>query len=122
MKSEMDDISDLKTEKERMQDSLEEKDALIALLLAQNEVAKRREKIRGDEEILFVAVPVNDDGYIDKNELKEKILAEESSFECLPPEMANGMNKEAQIEHFMQTVETNEDGKIKREELLNYYF
>ena len=45
----------------------------------------------------------------------------EEGFEPLPPGMADGMDKEAQIAKFFEIADTNADGKISKDELVGFF-
>ena len=72
-------------------------------------ISEMRTRVATDIEGLFGMVDVNNDGFIEKDELREKM---DEGFEPLPPGMADGMDKNAQIAKFFEIADTNADGKI----------
>ena len=77
-----------------------------------------RQRVASDIDGLFGMVDDNSDGFIEKDELRQKM---EEGFEPLPPGMADGMDKEAQIAKFFEIADTNRDGKVDKAELTNFF-
>ena len=82
------------------------------------EIAEMRQRVAHDIDGLFGMVDDNSDGFIEKDELRSKM---EEGFEPLPPGMADGMDKEAQIAKFFEIADTNADGKISKDELVGFF-
>ena len=82
------------------------------------EIAEMRSRVSSDIDGLFGMVDENGDGFIEKDELREKM---NEGFEPLPPGMADGMDKEAQINKFFEIADANADGKISKDELVGFF-
>ena len=84
----------------------------------QQDIDDMRDRVKTDIDGLFNMVDDNGDGFLEKAELRAKM---EEGFEPLPPGMADGMDKEAQIEKFFQIADANADGKISKDELAGFF-
>ena len=82
------------------------------------EIAEMRTRVGTDIDSLFGMVDENNDGMIEKAELRTKM---EEGFEPLPPGMAEGMDKEAQLNKFFEIADANSDGKISKPELVAFF-
>ena len=63
-------------------------------------------------------VDVNGDGFIEKEELRAKM---DEGFEPLPPGFADGWDKEKQINEFFKLADVNDDGKVSKDELRDFF-
>ena len=83
-----------------------------------SEIQAMREKVTQDIDGLFSMVDADGNGYIEKEELMQKMT---EGFEPLPPGVADNMTAEQQINKFMEIADTNKDGKVDKQELTAFF-
>ena len=83
-----------------------------------SEIQAMREKVTQDIDGLFSMVDADGNGYIEKEELIQKMA---EGFEPLPPGVADNMTAEQQINKFMEIADTNRDGKVDKQELTAFF-
>ena len=82
------------------------------------EIQAMREKVTSDIDGLFSMVDADGNGYIEKDELIQKMS---EGFEPLPPGVADNMTAEQQINKFFEIADTNRDGKVDKQELTAFF-
>ena len=82
------------------------------------EIQAMREKVTSDIDGLFSMVDADGNGYIEKDELIQKMS---EGFEPLPPGVADNMTAEQQIAKFFEIADTNRDGKVDKQELTAFF-
>lgn len=82
------------------------------------EIQAMREKVTSDIDGLFSMVDADGNGYIEKDELIQKMS---EGFEPLPPGVADNMTADQQIAKFFEIADTNRDGKVDKQELTSFF-
>ena len=83
-----------------------------------SEIADMRAKVQSDIDGLFAMVDADGNGYIEKEELIQKMA---EGFEPLPPGVADNMTAEQQLNKFFEIADTNRDGKVDKTELTDFF-
>ena len=78
---------------------------------------KRQARQQADQ--IFQKLDLDNNGSIDKEELR-RVMTEDPTCQPLPPQCCENMTQEQVIEKFFAEADTNKDGVVTKDELMDF--
>ena len=81
--------------------------------------AEVKRQAREQADAIFAKLDLDGNGSIDKDELR-RVMTTDPTCQPLPPNLSEGLNQEEQVNKFFQEADTNQDGVVTKEELMDF--